>query len=277
MLPNFLVIGAMKAGTTSLYEYLRSHPQVFMPDKKELDFFVSELNFDRGRTWYESQFDDAGNAAAIGEASTNYTKYPIFAGVPGRIANVVPDARLVYAIRHPIERMRSQYLHERLLGEERMPIERALVRHRRYRDFSNYGMQISQYLDHFPREQLLVICAEDLRGNRSAVLRRICRFLGIDENWRGPVVEREFHRTAEKRVPRSPLRGIIRSSVYVKISPFVPRPVKRFGRRFLTKGTDFSRAQFSDGLQERLEDMVRDDVRALRAYLGDEFHGWGIA
>lgn len=275
MLPNFLVIGAMKAGTTSLYEYLRRHPQVFMPQKKELDFFVQELNLRRGLPWYEAQFVDAGRAVAVGEASTSYTKYPHHQGVPARIARLLPDARLVYVIRHPVERMRSQYLHEFLLGEERLPLAKALVTRPRYRDFSNYAMQIAQYLEYFPREQLLV--AEDLGSDRPAVIGRICAFLGVDPSWQGPVLDREFHQTEEKRVPRSVVRRVVRTSFYRRLSPFVPSAAKRFGRRFMERGVDANRKRMSDELRERLEDLVRHDVRALRAYLGDGFDGWGIA
>ncbi|HEY6932832.1 MAG TPA: hypothetical protein VI452_05490, partial [Marmoricola sp.] len=81
-LPNFIVIGAMKAGTTSLYQYLKHHDQVFMPPIKELDFFVAESNWCRGVGWYRHRFRDAGEAPARGEASVAYTQYPAHAGVP---------------------------------------------------------------------------------------------------------------------------------------------------------------------------------------------------
>ena len=71
-LPNFLVIGAMKAGTTSLFHYLRDHPQVFLPEEKELYFFTEEDNWHRGLEWYRSRFRGAGDAKAVGEASVGY-------------------------------------------------------------------------------------------------------------------------------------------------------------------------------------------------------------
>lgn len=116
MLPNFLIIGAAKSGTTSLYRYLRDHPQVFMAHSKELKFFASRTRWGFGPGWYAWQCSDADGAVAIGEASPSYTRYPQRRGVPERVAQVLPDARLVYLIRHPIERMRSHYLH-RILRE----------------------------------------------------------------------------------------------------------------------------------------------------------------
>lgn len=277
MLPNFLLIGAMKAGTTSVYEYLRSHPQVFLPEKKELDFFAEPSNFARGFAWYEGNFDAADGAIAVGEASTSYTKHPDFGGVPARIAGSLPDVRLIYVIRHPIERMRSHYLHDLLLGEERDPIERALLSRSRYRDFSSYAMQIDRYLEYFSRDRLLVVRAEDLRLDRAAVLRSIWEFLGVDPNWEHATLEREFHRTDEKKVSPSVVRRIVETSAYRRASSFVPSSLKRLARRLVDRGVDHGRGEISPELHERLEDMVREDVRALRMYLGAGFDGWGIA
>lgn len=110
MLPNFLIIGARKAGTTSMYYYLQAHPQVYMSPEKELKFFVPEKNWTRGVAWYEQYFDEAGDAIAIGEASPSYTRYPRSRGIPALIAEVLPKARLIYLVRHPVDRMVSHYL-----------------------------------------------------------------------------------------------------------------------------------------------------------------------
>jgi hypothetical protein len=134
-LPTFIVIGAMKAGTTSLYHYLRHHEQVFMPKVKELDFFVEEMNWPRGIHWYTQQF--AGAAAGVlasGEASTSYSKYPQHAGVPERMAATVPDVKLLYVVRDPIARIRSHYRHRVLVGAEREGLETAVLRDPRYVD-----------------------------------------------------------------------------------------------------------------------------------------------
>ena len=95
MLPDFIVIGAMKAGTSSLSHYLRSHPEIFIPVKKELNYFVEERNWSQGLSWYEEQFKtDDPNIRLFGEASTNYSKYPKFAGVSQKIVASSPDVKL---------------------------------------------------------------------------------------------------------------------------------------------------------------------------------------
>jgi hypothetical protein len=277
MLPNFLLIGAMKSGTTSLYEYLRGHPQVLMSTKKELDFFIDGPGLDGRLSWYEEQFAPATVASvAVGEASTSYTKHPLFRDVPANIASVIPDVRLIYLVRHPIERMRSQYLHEVLLGEQHLPVETALLCDSRYRDFSSYAMQISAYMEFFPREQLLVIQAEHLLDRRFEVAQQVCEFLGLSPFSTSLELDKEHHQTSEKRVPIPVLRRIIQTSAYRRASPWIPARVKRFGRRRLDRGVSPHLGEISDAVRDRLEDMIRDDVRALRSFMGPGFDDWGI-
>src|SRR5438132_12654782 len=132
LLPTFLIIGAMKAGSSSLYEYLRIHPEIFMPDMKEPDYFSKRARRGVGLEWYSRLFEGADRARAIGAASTDYTKVPTYSEVPARIAMVLPTTQLIYVVRHPIERMRSQYVHEVATGKQTLPIEEALLSDSRY-------------------------------------------------------------------------------------------------------------------------------------------------
>ena len=130
-LPNLLVIGAQKCGTTSLHGYLSLHPQVSMAKRKELDFFVRPEdsivaigNWHRGLDWYRAQFQ--GSSPVLGEASPNYTGFPHFRGVPERAARVLPEAKLICMVRDPIERIVSHYMHRRAAGVETRPLEQTL-------------------------------------------------------------------------------------------------------------------------------------------------------
>jgi hypothetical protein len=272
MLPNFLVIGAMKAGTTSLYRYLRAHPQVFMPEAKELNFFVAERRWHRGRGWYEAQFAGAGDAIAVGEASPIYAMYPEFAGVPDRIARLLPQVRLIYAVRHPIERIRSHYLHQVARGREHGPIEHSLRADPRYLDTSRYAMQIERYLAHFAPERLQVITAEELRDDRVATIRRVLRFLGLDPGLLPPTLDREFHRTAEKRKRRLLAGAVLWVPGSRALRRFAPASVRRLGSRRVAN----KQVVIPPALEARLRDELRDDIRRLRPHLGPAFDGWGI-
>lgn len=276
MLPSFLVIGAMKGGTDSIYRYLRAHPQVFMASTKELHFFVEEINWSRGRAWYEQQFSAAGSPVAVGEASTSYSKYPFHRGVPERIAGLLPEARLIYLVRHPIDRIRSQYLHHVLMGDEKRSIEEAIIEDSNYVHFSMYAMQIEQYLQYFPRERFLVVVSEELRSTRARTMRRVHDFLGIDIEWTGPALQMEHHRTEEQRVLRAGFRAAQRIPGYKSLAEHIPDRVRRATQQLRTRGTNSSKAILSQSLVEHLEGVLRDDVGRLRTYISDGFDGWGI-
>lgn len=276
-LPNFLVIGAMKAGTSSLYRYLREHPQVFMPALKEPQFFAT--SWDRGLAWYEGLFEAAEDEIAVGEASTEYTKYPYILGVPSRIRMVLPGVRMIYLVRDPIERMISEYQHRRgtLHGwEAKRSIEGALLNDASYCNFSRFAMQIEQYLERFPRDQLLVVKSEDLDQKREDTLRRIFSFLGVDQRWVPANINQSFHKSSDNRHHRPLDHALRRTPGYPTLARIAPASVKQLKYRWTTKVAP-PRPSLSEPALAQLRERLRGDVERMRAYLGDGFDGWGIA
>jgi hypothetical protein len=280
--PDFLVIGAMKSGTTSLYHYLRSHPEVYLPELKEVDFFTAEMNWDKGWKWYAKQFADAPAAArAIGEASTSYTKYPRFDGIPERIARYLPDARLIYVVRHPIDRMRSHYQHNVALGEERAPIDVALLENPIYLECSSYALQLERYLEHFPCERILVFPSEDLRHERAATVGRVLEFLGVDPHIEIAGLDEEYYKTEERAAMPAPVaalrRGLKRTfpkAVGLWRGRFVPDALKkRLGRKVGAEAV--ASTSITDETRVRLESTVRADVERLKELVPD-LRGWGL-
>jgi Sulfotransferase domain len=285
-LPDFLLIGAMKCGTTSLYHYLRDHPQIFMPAIKAPEFFAEEGNWGRGIAWYRRQFEGAGDdVVAIGEASNVYTKFPRYRGVPARIVQHIPRARLVYVVRDPIDRIRSHYQTRLTEGTERAPIGRAVRENPIYVDYSRYAMQLDRYLDHFPREQLLVITAEDLRGDRLATIRAVYAFLGVRHDHVPSDVDRVFYETRH-RAPRSPVpvwlrKGLKRHLPAAKRAKELENNLIR-AIRGLRRSSEAppplpERLVIPDDVRAELADTLREDVGRLRSFLGPGFDGWGIA
>jgi hypothetical protein len=191
-LPNFFVIGAQKAGTSTLHRLLQQHPQAFMCDPKEPQFFSAGPPGGGGLRegsgpdpdWYRSLFAGAGEASAVGEASTTYAMYPHYSGVPARLTALVAEPKLVYIVREPLARMRSAYLHGVAGGTETRPIARALTADPRYLLTSCYALQLRQWLAYVPRERILLLSLEQLRDAPEAVLPRLFGFLGVDPAWR---------------------------------------------------------------------------------------------
>jgi hypothetical protein len=255
--------------------YLRSHPEVYMPDHKEPGFFVGEMYWNRGPEWYEGLFDGAGDALARGEASPYYTMYPFFEGVPERMATVIPDVRLVYIMRDPIERMRSAYI--QLLGDgtERRSMSTALLEDSRYVFLSSYALQLERYFTCFEHSQILLLTAEELLDQREETMRRVCGFLGVNP-WAPMDLSVESNASAGKRVPNTAGR-LLRPRQTDARYPRVRRVAGALlGHPFLSKPIPPEAIHVSEGLRRRLADAVRPDVERLARWMGPSFTGWGL-
>lgn len=278
MLPNLLVIGAMKGGTTSLWEYLRSHPQVFMSETKEIHYFDDPRHFARGTDWYAGHFTGAGpQHLVVGEATPAYTRFPLHRDVPLRASRLVPDAKLIYVLREPVSRIRSHYLHHRSLGFERAPFEQAVLQHSTYVDTSRYAMQLEQWLRHYPRERLLVLTSEELRTSQREAMRRVYAFLGVDPEWQ-PTAE-ELHRTEDKYVPHPAAFRLRQTRVGAALAERAPtslRPALQAVWSLTRYHPDTGGAELDEALRDVLVDLLRDDVHRLPDYLGPDFDCWGI-
>ncbi|MFL6239518.1 MAG: sulfotransferase family protein [Actinomycetes bacterium] len=177
--PNFLIVGAPKAGTTSLTSYLSQHPDVFMAPEKEIRFFDRDFVYERGWDWYCAQFAEAAAATAIGEASPTYLSNP---AALERIARHLPHVRLVAILRHPVERAYSHYWHVRGYGAEQRSFEEALAdasAEHRYLSPGRYAQHLKRAKRLFPPEHVRVILFDDFTADPSAVMDDLCRWLGL--------------------------------------------------------------------------------------------------
>jgi hypothetical protein len=272
MLPTFLVIGAMKCGTTSLYYYLAEHPEIGMSRRKETDFFLDDHgNWSHGRDWYAQQFPD--DAPARGECSPNYTKRHLFNGVAERIGAVCPDVKLVYLVRDPIERTISHYWGSCQRGREERSFETAVadVAHSNYVLTSRYHMQLRPYLDEFDEDDLLVCATENLKSAPTDTLQRIYRFLGVDAAVENQRTNRRYNPSAAKKK---------RGPWYRWLSRQVPQHVKDRLRFYLPlhwlPGEHVPRPEISPRTRERLTDALHPDVEALRTLTGRDFEAWSV-
>lgn len=178
-LPDFLIIGAAKSGTTSLYAALAQHPQIFMSTPKEPEFFSKDSEFARGIDHYASLFRGVRGDQVCGEGSTTYTRWPHTGDAASRIAMHLPNVKMIYIMRHPVHRAYSHYAHHMRL-EVTMTFEQALERSSEYLDCGLYMNQIRRYLRHFPRERFLFLFLEDFRDDPAYALAKIQFFLGVD-------------------------------------------------------------------------------------------------
>ncbi len=273
-LPNLIVIGAQKCGTSVLHYYLSLHPEVSMSKPKELNFFIEERNWPRGTDWYKTQFD--ADARVRGEASPNYTAFPQHEGVPERMASVVPDAKLIYMVRDPLERIAAHWVHNYAKRREKGTLAETLVHpNTSYVTRSKYAMQLERFLEHYPKEQVLVFQQSELRHQRMETLRRIFEFIGVDPDFNHPRFEQERHQTSGKtRATRLAVRlekmgrgrrgKLFPSNFWLVLDDRLPlrRAIKR---------PDVKAALPQETLEE-----LRADGERLRELTGRDFSNWKI-
>jgi hypothetical protein len=265
-----VVIGAMKAGTVSLRHYLDGHPDVFIGHGGTLgepNFFIAEDNWPRGQGWYESLFDGAGRVAAIGECSPCYTWAHVYRGVPERMAQIVPEVRLIYVVRDPIARMQSMYMHQVSAGRERRRAEVALLDDR-YLGPSRYGFQLAAFLDHFDRSQVLVIASEVLRDRPREALTAVFDHLAVDPAAVDLDQRLQDHRSIDKPVPRlHDLTWLRRRQV--KLHPRW-RPDQRTGlaRLLTTRPARIDDSAITRELRDRLAERLAADLRRFEHLVG---------
>ncbi|MGF1512523.1 MAG: sulfotransferase [Elainellaceae cyanobacterium] len=213
-LPKFLVIGAAKSGTTTLATYLRKHPECFIPEEKEPNFFGIDEKYEQGLDYYAALFEPAAENQHCAEASTDYAKWPRYPHVAERIAQHLPDVKLIYLMRHPVERAYSYYVHRHRSGVDET-FEEYIARTSEAIDGSNYMMQIERYMPFFSKERFLFLLSEDLVSDPYETLRSVCRFIGVDDTFDfsadGPVAanrgRKVFEDTLRGRVT-APLRRV---------------------------------------------------------------------
>ena len=275
-LPNLIVIGGLKCGTTSLHHYLNLHPEVAMSRPKELNFFVAELNWPLGTGWYSTHFDPA--APARGESSPHYTNRPRFDGVVDRIDATLEAPRLIYVVRDPIDRMLSHYLHNVGGGYEPRSLADALGdRASSYVARSRYFFQLEPYLRAFGRERIEIVGREELKRDRAGTMRRVFAFLGVDPSFSSEEFDREWETGTAKgggrfrvldRAVRVPgLRALDRNF------DRLPESLRWMVERLVhdPRAGEAPKPEVPPALRSNLETVLRDDVARLEEVAGRSF------
>lgn len=290
-LPDFLIIGAQKSGTTALYNFLRQHPQVYMPLEKEPHFFTyegGEPDFaGPGRGWvtpitsiesYRKLFAEVSSEKAIGEASPSYI---YFEKACERIRHYVPEAKLIAVLRHPAERAYSNFLHSIRTGREPLGnFERALEEEEtrvrdnwgplwHYRRKGFYHEQLKRYFDVFDRDQIRVYLYEDLIADPVGVSQDVFGFLDVDDAF----VPDSSGRYNVSGVPRNKaLNALLTKSN--NIAPVAKRYIPRTLRRYVESKVLVKPPRLSPETRLLLIEIYRHDILELQDLIGRDLSDW---
>lgn len=266
-LPNFLVIGAQKAGTYSLHHYLSTHPAIEMSQRrKEVNFFVEELNWKRGLSWYAEHW--RGDTLLRGESSTRYSMRDRHPNVPEKIHASLSHAKLIYVVRDPIKRLISQYVHEFDDWKEHRSFEAMLCSATREKDLNTscYHYQLRAYLDFFPPEHIHVVCFEELVADPAPTMCAVFDFLGAGSDFTHPDWGLVFNDSSDKR--RETTTGRLMRRLVGR------RPLRRNAWLRETFTLPIEKPVFDPVRHADIVAMYREDAARLAAFTGRRFDHW---
>ena len=274
---DFVVIGAMKAGTTSLYNYLAQHPQLSVPcTEKEVNFFNNNSHWNAGISWYEKNFEN--NNLKRGEVNPNYAMFPRCQVVPERLYQFSPDVKIIYILRDPIERLRSHIHHNYIKGFESRSITEILEDQEDslwYIAYSKYYYQLEKFLTYFERSQILVTTLENLSKEPISVMSYIFDFLEVDKNFFLNSYREKVHASNEK-VKSGKLLNFLRKSPlmegYQRLKPLIPLNTHIRAKRLL--GKHIEKPNLNENQISYLQSLFCEDISNLEAFLECSFSNW---
>lgn len=278
-LPNLIIIGARKAGTTSLHHYLSLHPQIFMSKRKELSFFDDRIRWRMGIDWYKANFNAA--YPINGETSPQYARYPRTSGVPERIKQVLGTPKLIYAIRDPVDRILSDYP-QMVEWRPSTPSFHDILPNiesegEQYIECSSYFFQLSQYMKLFPRENLHFVILERLKAEPRSTLQEVFRFLGVDDQFWSPEFARRLNTAESKRFVAPWFEWLAPQFLksQVRQVTWMPARVAPLVRRLAQLGGEpIRKPRISREDDRMLQGLLSADVKTLRDFLADPLPEW---
>lgn len=293
-IPNFLIIGAAKAGTTSLYDYLNQHPQIYMSSIKEPRFFALEgdkLDF-RGpaqginRTsvtkWeqYCQLFQEVTTEKAIGEASTIYLSNP---KAPDRIKHYLPEVKLIAILRDPAERAFSSYVHlvrdgyENLSFTEGLEAEATRIKENwqplwYYKERGFYYEQLQRYFTIFKPEQIKICLYEELAADSTAVIQQLTRFLGVDDTFTPDLTRKNVSGIPKNKF----LQNLFTKDNPIKsvVKPLLPKSLRQSVLENVTKSNLGAKPTLSPQMRQKLISIYREDILKLQELIQKDLSRW---
>lgn len=277
MPPDFIVIGAMKCGTSTVCAYLEDHPDIFMLPRAEPNFFSDDKNFARGTDWYESHFAEQDCAQLRGEGSNDYASGQMFPHSASRMAAYKSDLKLIYIVRHPVERIVSAWIQNRGDMGDKIPptLDRAV--HKMpdlYLGQSLYWQNLSRYRNFFPDSQIFIGFMDDLKSEPDAFFARLCDFLGVPPS---PRIKRaHLNPSSGKTVPSRTYSMVNGLPLMSTLKPLLPQNLRRrFRDRFLTqKIVQDKLPDFSAATHDWLRQQLAQDSAAFLAHCGKPADYW---
>ena len=260
--PDFMIIGAMKAGTSTLYDQLARQPDIFMTTPKEPAFFADDAIYAQGADWYRSLFAEAPADARRGEASTHYTKLPTYPQTVARMQSLKLKPKLIYVIRNPVQRAMSHYLHERSQGVMGEDMTASFEAYPELVEYGCYALQVRPFVEAFGQDSIYLSSLEQLKADPDTEFAKIGAHIGS----LSPLVwdhEARPQNVSAERMRRLPMHGLLVESRLSKLlrRSLMPQSLRQKLRAARTMGT--ARPELPLPLRSRIEARFGEDRAAL--------------
>lgn len=283
MLPNLIIIGAMKCGTTSLHNYLSLHPEIYMSETKEINYFSKQDIYLNGINWYETFFNT--NLKVVGESSQSYSKYHVWPNTPKRIfKDLKNNIKFLYILRDPIKRIYSHYNEMQSQNCAPSSLEDYILKDLINNEIvlsSCYFKQISQFLKFYSIDKFKIVTLEELEKNRLSILNDIFDFLGVKKIKDEKLFNFNSNTSDEKKTRTNVGQFIVENKIIIKLKKKTPHRIKTFfkQKRIFQKilFKDIKRnVKLSDCTESELKKIFKKDVNKLRKLTGLEFNEWSV-
>jgi hypothetical protein len=266
MLVNFILVGAQKAGTTSLSCQLAQHPQIGFCQHKEPNFFSQPIKGYDTLEDYHSLFSYAPGRI-YGEASTTYTWLPQYPETARRIHKYNADMKLIYIMRNPVERILSHYTYRLLKARTRLPVDQEILADPSYVNRSRYSVQLKPYLELFPVENVMLIIFEEYVKNPERTLETVAHHLGVN-----PLLFRDIDLTPQNRSLDRPAETRLKKRL-TPIARLFPMSVRNALRNIFTYELD-EKPRISDRTRKVLWWLLEPDIEKIGRIIGRDLTIW---
>ncbi len=285
--PSFLIIGAAKSATTNLHALLCAHPHVFAPEQKELWYFARDHLYQRGMSWYLDFFKETAPDQITGESSTGYSMHGRHPHASERIAQDLPDARLIYIVRHPLDRLESSWKTDTYLGiTEKLTFATAIRDDAdRWADPGLYWKQINLYRRFFPDERILVLFFDEYKRDPVTHIQRCYEFLGIDAGFAPDNRKRNQNASSRYRSLPGWFQKAVRNPLFLGVYRAMPYGSQRHARKALLKffnqsrrfiGRNVEAPVWTDESRKWAANYYREDAAAFLEFYGKPRDYWDL-
>ena len=276
MTPGFIIIGAMKSATSTVTAYFEDHPAVFMIPGFEPNFFCDSDVHAKGTGWYDSHF--AANTAGLlaGEGSNYYAARDMFPDTAERMAAYNPELKLIYMVRHPLERIVSSWIQYRSDNGDAIPptIDKAVRQNpAMFVGQSLYWYNLQPFFERFPKKNIFIGFMEDLSRDADAFFADLCAFLGVPP---ANVARAHQNPSAGKKVPGKMYSAVNRVPFSGLAKRVLPDRLKGAVKDTVLSTSARNVAGFSDELRNALVEQIAPDAEALLAYCGKPKDFWTL-